>query len=292
MGRPQSGELLPEVFDLPAGFLQLLLISVHHHLAVTVEDAEVEHLIHDGHDDQPLPASGCHSRPSPRTSIVGHPGSGNDGCRRLHRSSTRRGPRPARRALQRPRARSLHVRDRTVAAAAWAGLMRPSSTLLRPGRPPRSSAGRGIAAGRAPARRPCGSAARDRPPAPCEQIRSRARGTRRSSWRTGTYSAFSACRSTESARGPLVERPAGQQVVEQAAQAEDVGPGADPIGATHRLLGAHVGGRAAGPSGRVLATRRAAAGPGRSRSAGAGPGRRSGRCRGLMSWWTIPRAWR
>ena len=54
MGRPQALELLPEIFDPPGLFRQPFLISVHDHLAITVEDAEVEHMIHDGHDDQTL----------------------------------------------------------------------------------------------------------------------------------------------------------------------------------------------------------------------------------------------
>ena len=49
------------------------------------------------------------------------------------------------------------------------------------------------------------------------------------------------------ARGPDVERAAGQQVIEEAPQAEDVGPGADQVSASFRLFGAHVTGRAAGP---------------------------------------------
>src|SRR5512135_2296742 len=56
VGRPQALELLPEIFDLPGLFRQPLLISVHDHqpllisvhdhLAITVENAEVEHVIH------------------------------------------------------------------------------------------------------------------------------------------------------------------------------------------------------------------------------------------------------
>jgi hypothetical protein len=46
--------LLPETFDLPGLFRQPLLISVHDHLAITIENAEMEHVIHCGHDDQIL----------------------------------------------------------------------------------------------------------------------------------------------------------------------------------------------------------------------------------------------
>ena len=63
------------------------------------------------------------------------------------------------------------------------------------------------------------------------QIRSSARGTRGLSWRTGTYSASRASRDVD-ARGPDVERAAGQQMIEEAPQAEDIGPGADQVGAS------------------------------------------------------------
>ncbi|MBV8318349.1 MAG: hypothetical protein JOZ53_25690 [Planctomycetaceae bacterium] len=46
--------MLPEIFDLRGLFRQPPLISVHDDLAITVENAEVEHVVHGGHDDQIL----------------------------------------------------------------------------------------------------------------------------------------------------------------------------------------------------------------------------------------------
>ena len=54
MGRPQTRELLSEIFDLPGLFRQPLLIGVHDPLAIAVENAEVEHVIYFSHDDQIL----------------------------------------------------------------------------------------------------------------------------------------------------------------------------------------------------------------------------------------------
>ncbi len=48
-------------------------------------------------------------------------------------------------------------------------------------------------------------------------------------------------------RGTLIERAAGQEVIEHSPQAEDVGAGTDQVGSSSRLLGAHVTGRAANP---------------------------------------------
>src|SRR5262249_38661997 len=49
-----------------------------------------------------------------------------------------------------------------------------------------------------------------------------------------------------------VDRPAGEEVVEHAPQAEDVGPGTDLPLVAQGLLGTHVRGRAAGRAGRIL----------------------------------------
>ena len=58
VGRPQALEFLPEIFDLPGLARQPLFISIHDHLAISVEEAEMEHVIHGGHEDQILPTVG------------------------------------------------------------------------------------------------------------------------------------------------------------------------------------------------------------------------------------------
>ena len=53
-GGPQALELFPEVRDRSGLFGQLFLIGIDDFLAIAVEDSEMEHMIHVGHDDQIL----------------------------------------------------------------------------------------------------------------------------------------------------------------------------------------------------------------------------------------------
>ena len=50
----RNSRVAPEHFDLLRLFRQRLLISVHDHLAKSVEDADLEHAIHGGHNNQIL----------------------------------------------------------------------------------------------------------------------------------------------------------------------------------------------------------------------------------------------
>ena len=80
------------------------------------------------------------------------------------------------------------------------------------------------------------------------QIRSSSRGIVSSIWRGGRASARWICSMTSVER-VAPERPAaGQQLVEDDAQAEDVRAAVDPVPLAPGLLGAHVGGRAGEPA--------------------------------------------
>ena len=80
------------------------------------------------------------------------------------------------------------------------------------------------------------------------QIRSSSLGIVSSICRGGRASAWVTC-SMSSGERVAPERPApGQQLVEDDAQAEDVGPAIDPVPLAPRLLGAHVGRRARQPA--------------------------------------------
>src|SRR5512135_927059 len=56
VGRPpaESLKLLPELPDLPGLARQLLFIVIHDPLAIGVEEAEMEHVVHGGHEDEIL----------------------------------------------------------------------------------------------------------------------------------------------------------------------------------------------------------------------------------------------
>ena len=75
------------------------------------------------------------------------------------------------------------------------------------------------------------------------QIRSSSLGIVSSICRGGRGSAVAICSRTSGASLAPERPPAGQQLVEDHAQAEDVGPAVDPVPLAPGLLGAHVGGR-------------------------------------------------